>query len=454
MTERENRTMDSFAKKINAALSRHCGVGPEATLLVALSGGADSVALLRALLAVGRRVEAAHCNFHLRGAESERDQRFAESLCERLGVRLHTAGFDTRAEARRHGESIEMAARRLRYEWFGHLLDRRTADVVAVAHHADDNAETLLLNLVRGTGWRGLGGMGWRRGRVVRPMLGTTHEEAVCYLSRCGQPYVTDSSNLVPDVKRNRLRLEVMPRLRELNPSVVETLAATAARMAEAGQLMDSAVAAARSRVCRPAGGGLDIDIAALRAEVAVPTLLHEWLAPFGFTAAQTDAVAGHMDGASGARYDAPGWQLVRDRGTLRLRPAIHDFTPFVLDRDGTYDLPGGRRLRRTTLTREALGPIPHDARTACLDADRAQGLTCRPVRRGDRFQPYGMRGTKLVSDYLTDRKRSLHDKARACVLCSSDAIAWLVGERPDQRFALTERTKRVVVVQIEEGEE
>ena len=230
--------MDSFAQKINAALSRHCGVEPEATLLVALSGGADSVALLRALLAVGRRVEAAHCNFHLRGAESERDQRFAESLCERLGVRLHTAGFDTRAEARRHGESIEMAARRLRYEWFGHLLDRRTADVVAVAHHADDNAETLLLNLVRGTGWRGLGGMGWRRGRVVRPMLGTTHEEAVGYLSRCGQPYVTDSSNLVPDVKRNRLRLEVMPRLRE-RLAKVETLRSKQGRVKELNAEID-----------------------------------------------------------------------------------------------------------------------------------------------------------------------------------------------------------------------
>ena len=249
-------------KKIARYIARERLLGADSKAIVALSGGADSVALLLLLTELGYPCEAAHCNFHLRGAESERDQRFAESLCERLGVRLHTAGFDTRAEARRHGESIEMAARRLRYEWFGHLLDRRTADVVAVAHHADDNAETLLLNLVRGTGWRGLGGMGWRRGRVVRPMLGTTHEEAVGYLSRCGQPYVTDSSNLVPDVKRNRLRLEVMPRLRELNPSVVETLAATAARMAEAGQLMDSAVAAARSRVCRPAGGGLDIDIA------------------------------------------------------------------------------------------------------------------------------------------------------------------------------------------------
>lgn len=446
--------MDPFARKVNEALEHHCDIAPAGPLLVAVSGGADSVALLRALLATGRHIEAAHCNFHLRGEESDRDQRFTERLCDENGVRLHTVEFDTRAEANRHSESLEMAARRLRYEWFDHLLNTQALEAVAVAHHADDNAETLLLHLIRGTGWRGLAGMGWRRGRIVRPMLGTTHEEAVGYLRRCGQPYVTDSSNLVPDVKRNRLRLEIMPRLRELNPSVVDTLAITAARMAEAGLLMDSAVAAARSRVCRPAGDGLDIDIAALRAEVAVPTLLHEWLAPYGFTTAQTDAVTAHLDGPSGARYAAPGWLLVRDRRTLRLRPAPHGFEPFSLDRDGTYDLPGGRRLSRTTLTREALGAIPRDASTACLDADRAGDLTCRPVQRGDRFHPYGMKGSKLVSDYLTDRKRSLTDKAQACVVCSGDAIAWLVGERPDQRFSLTAATTRVIVVRIEESGE
>ena len=171
--------MDPFARKVNEALEHHCGIAPAGPLLVAVSGGADSVALLCALLATGRHIEAAHCNFHLRGEESDRDQRFTERLCDENGVRLHTVEFDTRAEASRHSESLEMAARRLRYEWFDHLLNTQALEAVAVAHHADDNAETLLLHLIRGTGWRGLAGMGWRRGRIVRPMLGTTHEEAV-----------------------------------------------------------------------------------------------------------------------------------------------------------------------------------------------------------------------------------------------------------------------------------
>lgn len=292
--------------------------------------------------------------------------------------------------------------------------------------------------------------MGWRRGHVVRPMLGTERREAEAYLARCGQDYVTDSSNLVPDVKRNRLRLQVMPLLRELNPSVVQALSATAARMADVGLLAGRAVAEVRTRVCRETEGGLDIDIAALRKEEAAATLLHEWLGPKGFTAAQTDEVAARLDGTSGARYDAPGWQLVRDRSTLRLRPAYSRFEPFDMEADGTYALPDGRCLHRTTLDREAAGDIPRTADTAYLDAGRVGRLTCRPVRRGDRFQPYGMTGTKLVSDYLTDRKRSVLDKARACVLCSDDDIAWLVGERPDQRFALTPATRRVVVVRLE----
>ncbi len=447
--------MDSFVKQVDEALTRHCHIERTAALLVALSGGADSVALLCALLAAGWRVEAAHCNFHLRGEESDRDQRFVESLCRKHGVRLHIAGFDTLDEARRNGESIEMAARRLRYEWFDRLLDARGLAAVAVAHHADDNAETLLLHLVRGTGWRGLAGMGWRRGRVVRPMLRTERREAEAYLARCGQDYVTDSSNLVPDVKRNRIRLQVMPLLRELNPSIVQTLTDTATRMAEAGLLADNAVAAARERVCRETEGGLDIDITALRKEGAAATLLHEWLGTLGFSVAQTDDMAARLDGASGARYEAPGWLLVRDRGKLCLRPANGHGEPFAMDADGCYALPDGRKLHRTTLTREALGSIPRDAATACLDADRLGQLVCRPVRRGDRFQPYGMKGSKLVSDYLTDRKRTLHDKARAYVLCSDETIAWLVGERPDQRFALTPTTRRVVVIRLETaGEE
>ena len=442
--------MDPLVSQPALALRTRCAVAADAPLLVALSGGADSVALLHLLRAAGHPVEAAHCHFHLRGAESDRDAAFVADLCRRLGVRLHRADFDTRAEARRRGVSIETAARDLRYAWFDSLLDERALAAVAVAHHRDDNAETLLLHLVRGAGLHGLSGMAWRRGRVVRPLLGVSRQELEAYLRRIGQDYVTDSTNLIPDVRRNRIRLEVLPQLRQLNPAIDRVLAETARRMAETEQIFDRAVAEARRRVCTEADGGLDIRLAALRAEPAPATLLHEWLAPYGYRPEQTADALAHADDCGTARYDSGAWTLVRDRGFLRLRRRPERFAPFVLDHEGLYPLPGGRQLRLARLSRQALGLIPRDAATACLDAVRVGRLICRPVERGDRFQPYGMRGPKLVSDYLTDRKRSPLAKAAACVVCSDETIAWLVGERPDQRFTLTDRTQDVVVLTLE----
>ncbi len=442
--------MHALERTTAEALTTRCHVQPADRLLVALSGGADSVALLRLLVAAGRDVEAAHCNFGLRGEESDNDQAFVVGLCARLDVRLHLAAFDTRETARRRGVSLEMAARDLRYDWFDRLLDERSLAAVAVAHHRDDNAETLLLHLVRGAGLHGLTGMAWRRGRVVRPLLATDRKALVTYLESIGQDYVTDSTNLVADVKRNRIRLQVLPLLRELNPAIDRVLAETARRMTEAEVIFDRAVTEARSRVCRPAEGGLDIDLAALHAEVSPETLLHEWLAPYGFRPEQTTDTAARKATSGSARYDADEWQLVHDRNFLRLRRRTGSFAPFALDADGCHPLPDGRTLRLVHLSREDLGPIPRDPRTACLDADRIGRLTCRPCRRGDRFRPYGMNGSKLVSDYLTDRKRSLLDKAAACVVCSDETIAWLVGERPDQRFALTESTCRVALLTVE----
>ena len=177
--------------------------------LVALSGGADSVALLLLMHEAGYRIEAAHCHFGLRGEESDRDARFAADLCRRLGVRLHTVRFDTRAEARSHGESIEMAARRLRYTWFADLLRRHDLSAVCVAHHMDDDVETMLLNLVRGTGIHGLTGMAYARPGVVRPLLDATRADILAYLAARGQDYVTDSSNADTAYKRNLVRHRV-----------------------------------------------------------------------------------------------------------------------------------------------------------------------------------------------------------------------------------------------------
>ena len=211
--------MKALEKQIAQVISRHrlLPQGKERPVLVALSGGADSVALLRLLLRLGYTCHAAHCNFHLRGDESERDELFVRQLCQRLGVTLHVQDFATADYAAAHKVSIEMAARQLRYDWFKRLRAETGCQAVAVAHHRDDNVETLLLNLLRGSGLHGLTGMDYRRDGIVRPLLDVSRQQLTGYLGKLGQDYVTDSTNLQPDVRRNRLRLQVLPLLRQLN---------------------------------------------------------------------------------------------------------------------------------------------------------------------------------------------------------------------------------------------
>ena len=202
-------------------------------VLVALSGGADSVALLRVLLVLGYHCEAAHCNFHLRGEESDRDERFVNELCKGLGVTLHVTHFDTVAYASRHHVSIEMAAREMRYDWFEQLRKERGMAVIAVAHHRDDSVETFLLNLIRGAGINGLKGISPHNGCIVRPLLEVSRQDILDYLRCLRQGYVTDSTNLQDEYMRNKIRLNILPMLRELNPSVSESIAETSRRLTD-----------------------------------------------------------------------------------------------------------------------------------------------------------------------------------------------------------------------------
>lgn len=428
---------------------------PPAHLLVALSGGADSVALLLVLREAGYRLIAAHCNFHLRGAESDADEAFCRRLCTRLDLPLHVKHFDTAAEAARCGESIEMAARRLRYDWFGHLLDTTGCVAVAVAHHRDDNVETLLLNLVRGSGLHGLTGMRPANGRVVRPLLDVTRSDLLAYLSACGQDYVTDSTNADTAYKRNLVRYELLPLLRRLNPSADETLAATLGRLAEADELCTRMVECVRATL--PAvDGGADLPlpgtvVATPAGDIRVsPTLFYELLRPYGFLPAVAAGMAAAGNGRGGALYEAPGHLAVVHRGKMEVRPRPVRFGRTEVCVPGRTNLPDGTCLETELLPREALAEIPRDAATACLDADRvAADLHCRSVETGDRFAPYGMRGTKLISDFLTDRGLSRIARSGARVLCDGNGILWLVGRRPDRRAAVTGTTRRVLIVRV-----
>lgn len=444
-----------FLRRISETVARQGLPLPPSRLLVALSGGADSVALLLVLQELGYELEAAHCNFSLRGAESDADEAFCRRLCAARGVRLHVVRFDTSAEAARHGESIEMAARRLRYAWFDRLLDASACVAVAVAHHRDDNVETLLLNLLRGSGLRGLTGMRYANGRVVRPMLGVSRRDVIGFLALRGQDYVTDSTNADTAYKRNMVRHELLPLLRRLNPAADETLAATAVRLSEAGELYDSAIECVRASLVSVAGGAdLPLPGSVVHtpfADVRVsPTLFYELLRPYGFAPAVVSGIVASGARRSGALYEAPAHLAVVHRGRLEVRPRPVRFASGPLEVPGVSCLPDGTRLAADLLSREELGDIPRDASVTCLDADKVSfPLCCRSVEAGDRFSPYGMKGTKLVSDFLTDLRCSRIDRLGARVLCDGAGILWLVGRRPDRRAAITPSTRRVLRVRI-----
>ncbi len=423
---------DMFKNKINRYITEKGLFGLTDKVLVALSGGADSVALLRVLLQLGYRCEAAHCNFHLRGAESDRDEAFVVCLCETLRVPLHKADFQTKEYAAEKGISIEMAARELRYAWFESLLPVCGARVIAVAHHRDDSVETFLLNLVRGTGIKGLKGIAAVNGRVVRPMLGVSRADILDYLEALQQDYVTDSTNLVDEYMRNKIRLNVLPLLRELNPSVDDTLAETAMRLSDTSavyqQAMHEAVQRVRKENC--------ISIAGLLAEVAPQALLYELLYPLGFNSAQVGEVFRSLKAESGRRFLSKEWELLKDRDFLLLRPV-----------GGEYPAP---ELLVQEADKDSV-EIEKDSRIAFLDADTVmQPLVLRKWQSGDAFVPFGMKGKKSVRNYLKDRKKTLFEKENQYVVCNvSGEVVWLVNERIDDRFKVTGKTQRVLVLRI-----
>ena len=404
-------------------------------VLVALSGGADSVALLRVLLHLGYRCEAAHCNFHLRGEESMRDEAFVVSLTEKLGVRLYRTDFDTEAYAAAKGISIEMAARDLRYEWFGNLREEIGAEVIAVAHHRNDSVETLLLNLVRGTGINGLRGIRAVNGRVVRPLLCVDRNEILSYLERLGQNFVTDSTNLQDNFTRNKIRHQVIPVLETINPSAVEAMADTAARLSEVAEIYGKAMEAAVARVVTD---GISLDAEALWHETAPKSVLHEVLYPLGTNVSQQrDIYRCLRSGESGKVFYTATHVLLVDHGRLCWKPKE------TVERKPV--------LKWELVEVDDSFVVPKDIAVACLDADKINGaLTLRRWRSGDRFVPFGMTGFKSVRNYLRDRKQSLFDKERQLVVCSGDDIVWVVEERTDNRFRVTPETRKVLRIWVE----
>ena len=432
--------------KVGDYIKKHKLLNVNDLYLVALSGGADSVALLLLLKEAGYNVHAAHCNFHLRGAESDRDEAFCVELCQQLGVELHRAHFDTREYAELHKVSIEMAARELRYKWFDQLRQDMGAAGICVAHHRDDSVETVLLNLVRGTGLRGLTGIQPRNGFIMRPLLCVSRAEIEAFLSGRGQKYVTDSTNLEADVLRNKVRLQVLPLLCELNPAVSENIQRTAENLGEAQEVLDAILDNYKDSNV--------LELSELEKYGSSEYIVFEWLKNYGFNGSQVHQI---LDADSGGIVSsASGYDVLKDRTRLIVEKTDVTFQAhrsvismpskrIVVPEEGTYILDENSKVK----VRKCAVYVSKNPKIATLDADKVVfPLTIRRVEEGDWMVPYGMKGRKLLSDLMTGLKMNVFEKRRQLVVVDAQGvIVWAVGLRIDHRVAVGDQTKNVLEI-------
>lgn len=421
-----------------------------AKVVVALSGGADSVALVDILNRLDYACIGAHVNFHLRGDESDRDAAFSHQLCMDMGIPFYKTDLYAAEYAEREGVSVEMAARDLRYRWFEQLRREQGAVAVAVAHHRDDSVETVLLNLIRGTGIRGLTGIKPRNGNVIRPLLCCDREAVLEYLEQQGLTYVTDRSNLLNEYRRNKIRLEVLPLLESIQPSVRESISRTMDHLSETEIFYEKALDEAKHRLCPQWKAGkspmpLHLSIAALEKEVAPKSLLYEVLSEYGFGRMDVETIYKNRQGLSGRVFYSHTHRLVFDRDEIIISemPVDDSREYFLEEAQASISEPITLRCERIAFKPDF--EISPNRLVACLNAEKLlYPLVLRHPRKGDSFIPFGMHGRKLISDFFTDKKMNALEKEDMWLLCSGKDIVWVVGERIDNRFRVDESTTTV----------
>lgn len=441
----ENR---GFEEKVAVYISENRLFDIGSRVLVTVSGGADSVALLCLLNGLGYDCVAAHCNFHLRGEESMRDERFVRALCGKLGVECVVRDFDVPAYMAEHKVSMEMACRELRYGWFEEVRESSGCAVIAVAHHSDDSVETFFLNMLRGCGIAGLAGIKPVNGRVVRPFLCVSRADIEEYLQEIRQDYIVDSTNHESEYSRNKVRNIILPVIRQCFPEADAALRRTLSNVAGGYAVFNDAIQRIRQDICTQDGDRLVIDRQKLEATAHPLTVLHEILSPYGFNGQQEKDMLATT--TVGAVFRSGRFVAEAGRGVITLFEGNgRDDEAYEFRIDDVSRLP-----LRLKVEKSAYYPgfrFIGNKNTAYFDGSIAEEtLTLRHWREGDRFRPFGMHGSKKLSDYFNDNKFSLADKRSVWLLCCGDRILWVVGHRAAADFMVTDTTKEIIAITVE----
>ena len=420
-------------------------------LLLTVSGGVDSMVMMALTAAAGYRFGVAHCNFQLRGNESEEDEVLVENEARRYGVEFYNKRFDTVGEMERTGESMEMAARRLRYAWFKELCEEHGYTSIVIAHHGNDSIETFFINLLRGTGLRGLTGISTQVGHIVRPMMFATRKIIHDYAVAHRIPYREDSSNRSTKYLRNKVRLGVVPMFKDIKPQFTNIMRRNIARLSQAQDFITSAIDIVKGEAMECSGDMHTLWVDRIRPTLPRHYVIYEILnSEFGFKGDVVDALCRALDAElSGRRFYSREWVAVTDRGRVVVSPiADDDDCEVIVEKGAIRSYAGGAALYYEYCDIDFIDSLDQGDNVALLDADKLKfPLRLRRWQDGDWFVPFGMSGRKKLSDFLIDKKVSLAEKRRQFVLMSGDDIVWVVGRRLDDRYAITRKTENVLKV-------
>ena len=433
-------------EKFQTYLSQNLSFLKEKNLLIAVSGGIDSIVLVHLLHKLGYNVYMAHCNFNLRGEESNGDEKFVRDYADKNGIELFVTNFDTNKYAAEHKVSIQIAARHLRYAWFNELLQDNKLDYLLTAHHLDDSMETFLINFSRGTGLEGLTGIPQQNGNIIRPLLGFTRNDIEAYAKENNVAWREDSSNASDKYLRNKLRHDIAPVLKSLNPAFMASFLETLGHLQQAQSMVEDASVLVYQQVVTEENNQKHFNIDLLKRLPNYKAYMYQWLSPFGFTAWHD--IYSLTDAQSGKQILSDGYRLLKDREVLILEPLkergqlIYEIAKDVQK----IEVPLLLLLQKVDETDEK----PANS-TIFVDAGQLKfPLFVRKWQEGDYFCPLGMKGQKKkVSKYFKDEKLSLSEKEDIWLLCSQDQIVWIINRRADERFKVTKNTTQILKIEV-----